>query len=157
VADFVFNIAKGKVAEHAARVLAGDPADAALLVVPVAATGIETDAVLKDMNTLAAVFAGATNEATAGGWNRKTLDETSGITVTVDDSGDRVDVDISDQTWDEVATGNNVGAVIVAYTPDSTVSDDTTVIPLTKHDFAISTDGSDVTLQIDPSGFFGAS
>ena len=154
--NIVFNIAKGKVAEYAARVNANDPTNAVLLVVPVLTAGIEADSVLIDKDTLSDVFSGTTDEATAGGWNRKTLDQTGGITVTVDDGNDRVDVDIPDQTWTAVAAGNNVSALLICYDSDSAAGTDANVVPMTKHDFVVTTDGSDITAQIAAAGFFRA-
>jgi hypothetical protein len=146
VADFVFNIAKGRVAEIAALALAND----ALIAVPVETSGIETDAVLKDKDDLAAVFSGATNEQTTMG--RKTL---TGVAVTTDDSGDRVLVDFDDITW-AAATGNPISAVIIAADLDTTGGADSAIIPLTKHDFVGTPDGNDIVAVVDADGFYDA-
>jgi hypothetical protein len=157
VADLVFNISKGKVAELAARVNANDPTNAVLLVIPVLASGVETDAVIRDKDTVSDVFSGATDEATAGGWNRKTLDQTGGVTITTDDTNDRQDVDCPDQTWTAVAAANNTSDLMFAYDSDSAAGTDANVVPCTWHDFAVTTDGSDITAQIATAGFFRAS
>lgn len=147
MADFVFNIAKGKVKYYCELPGTND----ALIVVPIEATGIEADATLKDYDDLAALLGGTSNEQTTMG--RKTV---SSVTVTVDDTNDRVDLDIADQVWTG-ATGNAVGALVVCYDPDTTAGTDSTLVPLTKHDFSVTPDGSDITAQIATAGFFRAS
>jgi hypothetical protein len=157
MANFVFNIAKGKVAEYAARVNANDPTNSVFVIVVLATSGLESDATLIDMNDLAAVVAGTTNEVTNSGYARKVLDNTAGITVTVDDTNDRVDVDIADQTWTAVAAGDGWSKLLVCYDPDSTGGADSAIIPLTAHDFVVTPDGSDIVAQIATAGFFRAS
>lgn len=158
MADFVFNIAKGKVAEYAARVNANDPTNSALIIVAIKSAGVESDATLRDYDTLDAILAAANDEATNSGYARKTLDQAGGITVTVDDTNDRVDVDIPDQTWTAVqTTGGAWAKLFVCYDNDTTGGNDTNIVPLTSHDFAVTPDGSDITAQIATSGFFRAS
>jgi hypothetical protein len=158
MADFVFNISKGKVAQYVQNVEDGNPADSRLLVIPFDATGATEDDIV-NADTVAAVEA-VTNvtERTTGGWVRKTL-TASDITITVDDTNNRVDIDITDQTWTAVSAGA-VTRLVVAYIPDGNssggVTADSGVIPLTCHDFAVTPDGSDVTVQINAAGFFRA-
>lgn len=139
MADFVFNIAKGKVKYYAELPAAND----ALIVIPLESSGIEADATLKDYDDVSALLAGTTNEQTTAG--RKTI---TSVTVTVDDTNDRVDIDFADQTWTAL-TGNPIGALLVAYDPDTTGGTDSTLIPLTKHDWTITPDGSDVTATVN--------
>lgn len=154
MADFVFNIAKGKVHQYCENVDGGSPANSRLKVIPIETSGIETDATLKDYDTLSALLAGTSNEQSTMG--RKTLTSTD-VTITVDDTNDRVDIDLSDITWTG-ATGNAISALVVVYCPDGvTPGADTTFIPLTKHDFVVTPDGSDITAQIAAAGFFRAS
>lgn len=147
MADIVFNIAKGKVAYYASLPAAND----ALIVVPVEATGLETDATLKDYDDLASLLAGSTNEQTTIG--RKTA---ASVAITVDDTNDRVDIDVADITW-TAATGNALGALIVCYDPDTTGGTDSTLVPLTKHGFAVTPDGTDIVATIAAAGFYRAS
>jgi hypothetical protein len=147
VADLIFNIAKGRLASYASLPAAND----ALIVVPVEATGLETDATLKDYDDLASLLAGTTNEQTTIG--RKTA---ASVAVTVDDTNDRVDIDMADITW-TAATGNPLGALIVCYDPDTTGGTDSTLVPLTKHTFAVTPDGTDILAQIAAAGFARAS
>lgn len=147
MADLVFNIAKGKVGYYAGLPATND----ALIVVPIESSGIEADSTLKDYDTLSALLAGTTNEQTTLG--RKTA---ASVTATVDDTNDRLDVDMADLVW-TAGTGNAVGALIVCYDPDTTGGTDADLIPLTKHDFAVTPDGSDITAQIATTGFYRAS
>jgi hypothetical protein len=157
VADFVFNVAKGKVAEYAARVNANDPTNSALVIVVLATSGLESDATLLDKDTLSDVVSGTTNEVTNTNYARKILDNTAGITITVDDTNDRVDVDIPDQTWTNVAAGDGWSKLLVCFDGDTTGGTDVNIIPLTSHDFAVTPDGSNITAQIAAAGFFRAS
>lgn len=155
MADFVFNIAKGRVTEMYNRVDSNDPANSALVVVPVD-VGATSDATIKDFDTLAAVLGGGVTERTTGGWNRKVLTDADISAFTPDDTNDRVDLDIPDQTWTAVSAGA-VTDLIVCYDNDTTGGSDSNLIPLTQHDFAITPDGSDVVAVIAASGFFRAS
>jgi hypothetical protein len=158
MADEVFNIAKGKVAEYVARVNANDPANSVIVIDLLATTGLEADATLRDVDTFTALVAGATNFATGTGWARKSIDNSGSLTVTVDDTNDRVDVDVPDQTWTAVANASDdVSKLVTGYDSDSTGGTDANIVPLTQHDFVIQPDGSDVTAQIATAGFFRAS
>lgn len=158
MSSFVFNAAKGKIAEYAARVEANDPTNSAFIVVLLASSGLESAATLKDLDTLTAVVAGTTNEATNTNYARKTLANGS-LTITVDDTNDRVDVDFADQTWSAVANDGTgaIGALLVCYDSDTTGGTDANIVPLTYHDFAVTPDGSDITAQLPTGGFFRAS
>lgn len=157
MADFVFNIAKGRVVEHYNRVENNDPAASALILVPINATA--TDATMRDYDDLAALLGDANvSELTAGGWNRKTLTDAELAALPApDDANDRYEVDIPDQTWTAVAGGNDSTDLVICYDPDTGAGTDANIIPLTLHDFAVTTDGSDVIAQIDAAGFFRAS
>lgn len=138
IANFAFNIALGTLKTKAELPAAND----ALIIVPIETTGIEADATLADYDDLAALLAGASNEQTTMG--RKTV---TSVTVTVDDTNNRLDLDIADQTW-TAATGNAISALLICYDPDTTGGTDSTVVPMTKHDFAVTPDGSDVTATV---------
>lgn len=155
MADLVFNVAKGRVAEFYNRVDTNDPANSALIIVPVD-VGATTDATIRDFATLAAVLGGGVTERTTGGWNRKTLTDVELAALTIDNVNDRVDLDIPDQTWTAVTAGA-VTDLIICYDNDTTTGTDSNLIPLTLHDFAITPDGSDVVAVIAAAGFFRAS
>jgi hypothetical protein len=156
MADLVFNIAKGRVAEFATRINANDPTNSVFVVLVLATSGIETDATLRDVDTVTALVAGTTNEVTNSGYARKSLDNTAGITITYDDTNDRVDVDCADQTWTGVAAGDGWNDIVVAYDSDSTGGTDANIVPCTLHDFVVTPDGSDITAQIATAGFYRA-
>lgn len=157
MADFVFNRGLGRGVEWAERVNANDPTNAVLLIGVLATAGIQTDAVLKDLDDWTALVAGATDFVTNSGYARKTLDQAGGITITYDDTNDRVDVDFPDQTWTAVAAGSGWNDVVVGYDSDSTAGTDANILPHTQHDFVLTPDGSDITMQVAAAGYFRAS
>lgn len=154
MADFVFNIAKGRVVELFRRVDTNDPANSALIIVPVDVAAV-TDATIKDFATLSAVTGGGVTERSATGWNRKTLDDTAIADPGPDNVNDRYDIDIADPTWTAVTAGA-VTDLLVCYDGDTTGGTDANITPMTQHDFAITPDGSDVVAVINAAGFFRA-
>lgn len=140
--DFVPNIAKGAVAEKIR--------DGANIVVIPGDVGATTDATLRDFDTVAQFTGGGFTERTTGGWNRKSISNAS-VTLTVDDTNDRVDVDIADQTW----TAVSAGAVTDLLIAEDVGGADSSRVPLTFHDFPITPDGSDVTATV--ANFYRAS
>lgn len=155
MADFVFNIAKGRVVELFNRVDTNDPTNSALIIVPVD-VGATSDATIMDFDTLAAVLGGGVTERSASGWNRKTLTDADVAMPAPDDTNNRYDIDIADQTWTAVSAGT-VTDLLICYDSDTTSGTDANIIPLCQYDFAIAPDGSDVTVQINAAGFFRAS
>lgn len=152
MANFVINIAKGRVAEFYNRVQANDPGTARLVIIPLEAAGLEAQSVLQDKVSIADLLSGATNEQTTMG--RKYLTDADLSAISPDQANDRMDVDIPDITW-AAATGNGVGAIVIGYDPNSSI--DSAIIPLTHHDFAVTPDGSDVVAVIAATGFYRAS
>ena len=152
MAGFLFNIAKGRVAELYNRVKQNDPATARLVIIPLEATGLEDQATLQDKTTITELLAGTTNEQTTMG--RKYLTDADISALAPDQVNDRMDVDIPDITW-TAATGNAIGGVVIAYDPDQ--SGDGSIIPLAHFTFAITPDGSDVVAVVNAAGFYRAS
>lgn len=157
MADQIFNIALGRVAELYNRVDINDPTNSALIIVILATAGIESDAVLKDLDDLAALVAGTTNEVTNTNYARKVLTDTDLVAFAPDDSNDRVDLDIPDQTWTNVLAGDGWNDFVVNYDNDTTGGTDANIVPCTMHDFVVTPDGSDITAQIATAGFYRAS
>lgn len=151
MADFEFNIAKGKTGYYATLPAAND----ALIVVLLKSSGIEADATMKDHDTLAALLAGTSDECDFTNYARKTL---ASVTATVDDTNDRLDVDADDLSYTSAggAANNTIGKAIVCYDPDTTGGTDSSVIPLTAHDLSVTTDGSTLTITLPSGGFFRA-
>lgn len=146
MADGIFNIAKGAFAEKFR--------DGAANGIVLLMKANEAEATLIDRDELNALFAEAGNtEADATNYARKT-----GLTgtITVDDTNDRVDVDLPDQTWSALGNGlnNTTTKAVVAYEESAA---ETGRVPLSHHDFAVTTDGSDVTIQFNAAGFGRAS
>ena len=153
--NFVYNIAKGRVAELYNRVDSNDPANSVLVVVVIDSSA--TDAVLEDLDDLGAVLANAsTAEVTNTNYARKTLSDSDLSAFAPDDTNNRVDLDFADQTWTAVAAGDGWTDVVVCYDSDSTGGTDANILPLTQHDFAITPDGSDITAQLAADGFYRA-
>jgi len=156
MADQIFNIALGRVAELYNRVDLSDPTNAVLTIVVIDTSA--TDATLKDLDTLALVLAdGNTAEVTNTNYARIELDDTDIVAFAPDDTNDRVDLDIPDQTWSAVAAGDSWTDLLICYDSDSTGGTDTNIVPMTQHDFSVTPDGSDITAQIDAAGFYRAS
>jgi hypothetical protein len=153
VANIVFNIAKGRVVELYQRVKSNDPANSALILVPIETSGLEADSVLIDKDDLAAVLAGATNEQSTMG--RKTLTDADLASLPApDDTNDRYDISLPTVTWTG-ATGSAISKILVCYDSDTTGGTDSNIIPLTMFDFAITPSGADV--QMTGGAFFRAS
>lgn len=156
MADFVYNIAKGRVAELYNRVDSNDPANSALIIIVWNTTA--TDATLRDLDTVAAIEADVnTAEVTNTGYARKTLTDADIVAFAPDDTNDRVDCDIPDQTWTAVAATPTWTDLATNYDNDTTVGTDSNIVPLTHHDFVVTPDGSDITAVIAAAGFFRAS
>lgn len=144
--DFVFNVARGKTGYFAD--LPGS--DDALVIVPLKADGLADDETLQDFDTLAEILASSTEET---GLARIVL--TAGVTRTVDDLSDWTNVDIDDDPVWTLAVGDPLGALVICYDPDTTLGvDDTRLMPLTKHDFIVEPNGTDLVVEVSASGFY---
>jgi hypothetical protein len=153
MANIVFNIAKGRVVELYNRVKANDPANSALILVPIETSGLESDATLLDKDDLAAVLSGATNEQTTMG--RKTLTDSDLAALPApDDTNDRYDVSLPTTTW-VAASGNAISKILVCYDSDTTAGTDSNILPLTMFDFAMTPSGADI--QMTTGVFYRAS
>lgn len=156
MADQVFNIALGRVAELYNRVQTNDPTNAVLLVLVFNAG--DTDATIKDVDTVAAIEAlASTAEVTNSGYARKSLNDAALTAFSPDDANNRVDLDFADQTWTSVAAGTAWTDVCIAYDSDSTGGTDANIVPLTWHDFSVTPNGGDITMQLAATGFYRAS
>lgn len=148
MAALIPNIAKGKFAYYAGLPAANDA------LIWVVFTGTETDANLRDAATLTAVIALAVDEATFAGYSRQTA---TGVTVTVDNANDRVDVDTADPSWSPTAA-QAITRIGLFYDPDTTTGTDADLIPLFIDDFALTTPTSGtVGYTVSAAGFGRAS
>lgn len=157
MADFVFNIAKGRINELHNQINANNPGNSALVVVLLKVA--EADAGMKDRDDLAAILANGSTEADFTNYARKVLTDADINDSAIDDANDRREADIPDPTW--VAAGgvanNNLVKLLICYDADTTQGNDANLTPLTAHDFVITTNGSDLVAQIAAAGYFRAS
>lgn len=155
MANFCFNIGKGRVVELYNRAENNDPANSALILVPLSASGTEAQG--QDLDDLAAVEADVNfAERTTGAWVRKTLESAQLAALPApDDINNRYAVAVPQVTWTAPAALNNTTGLLVCYDADTTAGTDAAIIPLTHHDFAVTTDGNDVVLNA--GDFFRAS
>ena len=158
MADFTFNVSLGRGHEFVSRIRANDPANSALKIVALAYTGLESDGVLKDFDTLAAVLAGTTNEVTNGSYARKTLTDADLSAPTIDDTNDVVTLDsFADQVFATIASGDSWAKMLVCMDFDTTSGGDSDIIPITAHDLLIDggpviPNGQNITWSL-PTGF----
>lgn len=149
MANYAFNIAKGRAVELYRHVEDNIVSASELVLVPCSASDTEANA--QDADTLTAALATAINEQTGGGWVRKDLSDSLLATFPApDDTNNRYDVSLPSVTWTAPASSNNTTGLLVCY--DNTGSDaDSALLPISHHDFAVTTDGNDVILN---SGVF---
>lgn len=118
-----------------------------LQVIPLSA--VDADAVFEDgyaNATITTVLAAAGNtERTTGGWGRRTH-LNAAISTQADDTANlwRIILD-ADDLWSSVAGGNDVVALLIAEVGGG----DGTDRVIGKWDFAVTTDGNDVTANYD--------
>ena len=143
MADFVFNVAKGSIKERIAN-----SADLRLLVLKTAGT----DGALKDLTTIAAVLGeGSTSEADFTNYARKTL---AGVTGAVDNTGDKVTADFDDVVFTAAGGAlNNTTTDVIIY---EFKTNDADSVPLVQLDAVFTTDGNNVTLQVNAAGFWSS-
>lgn len=148
MANFTFNIAKGRVVEFYNRVENNDPAASALVIVVLATAGLEAQSVLEDADTLAAVVSGTTNEVTGTGWNRKVLTDADLVALPApDDTNNRYAVAVPTFNWTPDVAADDASLLLVCYDSDTAAGTDANIIPLTAHDFVVLTDGNQVVVN----------
>lgn len=153
MANFVFNIAKGRVVEYYNRVEGDDPSASAFIVIPLETSGLESQANLEDSDNVTELLDGTTNEQTTMG--RKTLTQAELAALPApDDTNNRYSLDLPDITW-TAASGNAISALVVCYDNDTGAGTDANIIPLTYHDFIVTPTGTDITATT--TEFFRAS
>lgn len=126
-----------------------------LLIVLLQSTSLPTDNTLKRTQFLSGVLStgtGAGLEGTFTNYARKVL-AAADITITVNTTTDVVTLDTADQVWSAAggASNNTLGALLLCYRPTS-ISLDTAIPILTKHDFTATTTGGNLTATISAIG-----
>jgi hypothetical protein len=144
MADLILNEALGRSLVEIQNVEDNSPVAAVLRIhawVIAAADNALRDAANRTVTTFEAIA--SVTEATP--YTNLTMDETD-ITITVDDTNDRVDVDYVDQTFTSVAAQTAWTDITVAYDADGSDTDGTTLI-YDVYDFVVTPNGGDITIQ----------
>ena len=144
MADLMFNIGRGSAIKAYE-----DGSDFIVVLLKTA----QADDTLRDHDTLAAVLAAANTEADFTNYARKTITNAN-ITVTYDDTGNDAQLDFPDQTWTAAGGASNNTLVKLLVCVDG--ASDAARLPLTLHDFSVTTDGNDLTAQIAAAGFYSS-
>ena len=146
MANFAFNIAKGRGVELYKRVKGNDPAASRLVLIPCSASDTEANA--QDADNVTAALATAINERTTGGWVRKYLtDAELAAFPAPDDTNNRYATAVPLVVWTAPATGNDTTGLLICY--DASGADaDGTLMPIAHHDFSVVTSGNDVVLNV---------
>lgn len=139
MANGSFNISLGREVEFHNRVDGNDPTNAALILVVLAATGLEVDSVLQDYDTLSALLAAANNEVTNANYARKVLTDADIAVPTVNTTLHRVTVAFPNQTYTAIGAGDTWAKAVLAYDNDSTGGTDANLIPVCAWDLRDST------------------
>lgn len=144
MANYTFNIAKGRIVELFNRVDSNDPANSAIILIPLSAQGSEAEA--QDYDTVADVLAGASDELTTGSWARKTLTDADLAAIAPDDTNNRQPATIPQVSLGSPTSGSTL-ALLVAYDSDTTGGTDANLIPLTSHTLTVTADGNEVLIN----------
>lgn len=157
MADGVFNVAKGRANELVNRVANADPSGSGLVIVLLESA--VADGTMMDYPDLSALLGATGNtEAAFTNYARKELTDTVIFGSASLNSSDEHTSDFPDQTWTSAGgtTDETLAKLIVCYAPNASTSTDNNIIPLTYHDFVVTTNGTDLTAQVDANGFFKA-
>lgn len=140
----MFDYAKGRFVEKYMLPIGGDN----IVVVLLQSSGLQADATLNNYQFLSQLLAGGNLEATFTNYSRKVL-AAADLTVTVNTGTGVTTVDAVDQVWSAAggALNNTMGALVTCYRPTSG-SADSAILLLTKHDYAASTTGGNLTASI---------
>jgi hypothetical protein len=148
MAPFIADSAKGRWVEKYMLPIGGDN----IVVVLLQSSGLQADATLNNHTFLSQLLAAGNTEATFTNYSRKVL-SAADITVSVNTGTGITTVDIVDQVWNAAggALNNTLGALLTCYRPTSG-SLDSSMLILTKHDFATTTTGGNLTAQVPSIG-----
>lgn len=158
MADFTFNVSLGREVEYYQRVDGNDPAASALIGVVLRSAALEADTTLKDYDTLSAILAGTSDEATNSGYARKTWTDSDLVAYTVDDSNDRIQLFLPTPiTFTTIGSGDTWAKLLVCYDNDTAAGTDANIIPITAHDLLyqgsyVVPNGSNITIT-NTNGF----
>lgn len=150
MAAFVFSEAAGKWAAWAALPATGDK----FVWILFQSSGLESDALMRDRDTIAALITAGNTEATFTGYSRQ--DASSYISLTDDDANNAQDLDITtDPSWSPTQA-QALGKIVLAYDPDGT-NTNSSMVPMFADDFSLTTPTSGtITYQVNASGVMTA-
>lgn len=148
MAPFIFDNAKGRWVEKFLLPIGGDN----IVVVLLQSSGLQADATLNNYTFLSQLLAGGNTEAGFTNYARKVL-AAADLSVSVNTGTGVTTVDAVDQVWNSAggALNNTMGAICFCYRPTSG-SADSAILLLSKHDFATTTTGGNLTAQIPSIG-----
>ena len=157
MAAFTFDYALGREVELYNRVDTNDPTNSALLMVVLAATGLEADNTLRTYATLSTLLAASNNEVTNTNYARKTLTDADLTAFSPNTTSHRTTLSLPLQTFTAIAAGDSWSKVLICYDNDTTGGTDANVIPVTAADLRVSNavivpNGSNIVVDFS-SGF----
>lgn len=161
MAAFTFDWALGREVELYNRVDTNDPTNSALLMVVLAASGLQSDGTLRTYDTLANLLAASNNEVTNTNYARKTLTDANLSAFAPDTVSHKITLTLPLQTFTSIAAGDAWSKVLICYDSDTTGGTDANVIPVVAADLRISgspivPNGSNIIIDFS-SGFVIAS
>ena len=152
MADFMFDVARGREVEIYSRVDSNDPANSAFVIVVLALVGLEVDSTLRTYPDLASLLAASNNEVTNTGYSRKTLTDADLAVYTVDYTAHLITLPLPTQVYTTIAVGDTWAKALVTYDSDTTSGTDANIIPITAQDIRLfsaplSPNGGDITFS----------
>jgi hypothetical protein len=155
--DFVFNTSRGRPHEMHRIVNDNVLANAALIAVVLALSGLESDDVLRDYDTLDDILS-ANSEPGQAAYNRKTWTDADLSPATIDDTNNRVRLDNPDAVWPGVAAGDSWAKFLICIDYDTTAGTDSDIVPIVAQDMLIDGSpiipaGTDIQWS-NPNGYF---
>lgn len=142
MATLVNTFSKGRWVDKCSLLLGTDN----ILVIPLQATGLPTDTVLRNATSLGAIFTAGGLEATFTNYVRKVL-SAADITITMNTGTFIVTVAFAAQTWASAggAVNNTISKVAICYRPTSGTADSSCPVLVTQ-DYSGSTTGGSFTI-----------
>ena len=135
---FTFDQSLGREVELYNRVDTDDPTNSALLMVVLAATGLEVDNTLRQYTTLSSLLAASNNEVTNTNYARKTLTQADLTAFAPNFTAHKITLTLPLQTFTSIAAGDSWSKVLICYDNDTTGGTDANVVPVTAADLRIS-------------------
>lgn len=155
--NFSFDVSLGREVEFHNRVNDNDPANSALILAVLAASGLEDDSVLRTYATLSALLGGASNEATNTNYARKTLADADIVAPTINTTTHKVSVTFSNQTFTTILAGDSWRKLLLCIDMDTTAGTDANIIPVCAFDLlsegvAVTPNGNNIIVAA-PNGY----